>query len=164
MPRAGTPALDRTRSRSPGQRGAQYTGCMRNLAFATALALAACSSDPPTLSVTASPTTLRSGEKTTLSIAVENFELVDPARHAALRVAHEGDPHAAPELTASSGHYHVYLDTTEENPIYQGFVDAPEVTVTASAGPHLLIVRLSAEDHRTLVPEIKAEVGITITE
>jgi hypothetical protein len=135
----------------------------RALALAT-LALAACSADPPTLSATASPTTLRSGEKTTLTLAVENFELVDPARRAALRAAHEGEPHAGDERSASSGHYHVYLDTTEENPIYQGFRTDPEVTVTASVGPHVLVVRLAGEDHRIVTPEVRAEVAITVVE
>ncbi len=131
--------------------------------LALALALAACGSDPaPTISVTATPTSLKSGEAVTLNIAVTDFELVDDAGRSTsgLRAAHEG--HEDTSETARRGHYHVYLDTTEENPLYMGHIAAPRVTVTASVGPHVLIVRLQDEAHRIITPEIKATAAITV--
>ena len=58
-----------------------------------AVGAAACDEDdepitPPTLSVTASPTSFAPGGETTLSITVTDFNLVDPATH-----GHDGHGH-----------------------------------------------------------------------
>ena len=89
------------------------------------------------------------------------FAFAKPRPAAALTLAHEageGDEDATP----SEGHYHVYLDTTQENPILQEYRPMVSMTVTASAGAHRLIVRLNDNLHRFLNPEVKSEIDITL--
>ena len=136
--------------------------------FLTTLALAATAcggDDAPTVMVSASKTTLTSGDMTTLTVTVTNFELRDPTAHAhALTVADTGHEHEATgeEVTSDGGHYHVYLDRTDVNPLKMAWTPTVDVTVTASVGAHRLIVRLNADDHRFLVPEVEDHVEITV--
>lgn len=145
---------------------------MRNLApvlFTLGL-LAGCGSDAaPTISVSASSTTLTSGDTTTLTIDVTDFELREPPdshNHALTVAQHDHDhdhDHEGDTLSADGGHYHVYLDTTERNPLVMAWTPTVDVTVTTTvAGSHRLIVRLNADDHRFLKPEVKAHVDITV--
>lgn len=136
--------------------------------------LVACGGGDPTISISASPTTLASGQTTTLTVSVENFELRDPGSHQhGLTTAQthdhgddHGDDHAhgddAEDYLPDAGHYHVYLDSTEVNPMMMAWRETVELTVTASAGPHRLIVRLNGDDHRFLRPEVKAHIDITV--
>lgn len=126
-----------------------------------------CSQDPPTLQASAQPTTFPQGSSTTLTITTTNFELVSPTEvHAhltrALTVAHEAEDEGPSEQT-NSGHYHVYLDSYEIDPILQGYQTSQAVTVHGKAGPHKLIVQLQGEDHKILEPPVRAEIPITLT-
>ncbi|MCB9648080.1 MAG: hypothetical protein H6730_15930 [Deltaproteobacteria bacterium] len=125
-----------------------------------ALSLAACGGGDPSVSVTADKSSLASGDTVTLTVTVENFELRAPAQ--ALRAAHGDEEQTAGEVTSDGGHYHVYLDSTDVNPLTMAWTPTVNVTVTASTGPHQLIVRLNADDHRFLVPEVKAHVDLTV--
>jgi hypothetical protein len=131
----------------------------------SALALTACGGGDPTIAVTASKTTLASGDTVTLTVTTTNFELRAPPAQA-LRVAdgdHEHSGTTGDALTADGGHYHVYLDSTDVNPLKMAWIPTVDITVTTSvAGDHELIVRLNADDHRYLVPEVKAHVDITV--
>lgn len=134
------------------------------------LALVGCGGGDPTIAVTASPTTFASGGSTTLTVDVTDFELrAPPEAHQALTVAqHDHGDHdhdhgdSGETLSADGGHYHVYLDSTDTNPILMAWEPNPTITVTSTPGPHRLIVRLNADDHRFLQPEVKAEVDITL--
>jgi hypothetical protein len=152
----------------------------RTLLAAGLLALvsaAACGSDPsPTIAVTADRTSFTSGSTVTFTVTVTDFELRDPASTAhsghALRAAHDTSGHGltptheagadGEHYLTDGGHYHVYLDSTDVNPIRMSWQPTLSMAVTASAGPHRLIFRLNGDDHRFLVPEIKAEVAVTV--
>lgn len=133
------------------------------------LSVAGCGAEegpgPPSVRISADPTTFASGGTTTLRVDVENFALRPPVavRALGLRTAHGGDLHeGVPPLTADGGHYHVYLDTTSENPIRQAWAPVIDLMVTADPGPHRLYVRLSADDHRFLNPEVIDAVDIVL--
>lgn len=126
-----------------------------------------CSQDPPTLQASAQPTTFPQGSSTTLTITTTDFELISPTdMHAhltrALTVAHEAEETGGSEFT-NSGHYHVYLDSYEVDPILQGYQASQAVTVHGRAGAHKLIVQLQGEDHKILNPPVRAEIPITLT-
>lgn len=147
------------------------------LPFASGLLLLACGqSDPAITTFTVSPATVSPGDTLTIDVAVENFRLVDPdgGGHG-LRPANEdghGDGDGEPLIT-SEGHFHIYMDSTDTNPLlfdcpshckHAGFYNPLSVTTptTATAGSHKLILRLNANDHRTLTPHIKAEATIMV--
>lgn len=126
-----------------------------------------CSQDPPSLQASAQPTTFPQGSSTTLTITTTDFELISPTdMHAhltqALTVAHEAEETGGSEFT-NSGHYHVYLDSYEIDPILQGYQASQAVTVHGKAGPHKLIVQLQGEDHKILQPPVRVEIPITLT-
>lgn len=152
----------------------------RTLLAAGLLALVsavACGSDPtPTITVTADRTTFTSGSTVTFTVSVTDFELRDPASTAhsghALRAAHDTSGHGltptheagadGEHYVTDGGHYHVYLDSTEVNPIRMGWMSTLSLPITATAGPHTLIFRLNGDDHRFLVPEVKTSVAVTV--
>lgn len=127
------------------------------------LAAQACGSSDPTVTASASPASFGSGQSTTLTVEVDAFELRDPAAAHTLTGA---DTHQQSDseggVTADGGHYHVYLDSTDVNPLKMAWTPSLELTVTATPGAHTLIIRLNADDHRFLVPEIKSTIDITI--
>ncbi len=123
-----------------------------------------CGSDEmmPMVSASVSPSTFSAGGITTVTVDVENFALRSPSHsHSALTVAPHDHSDAA-ELTADGGHYHIYLDSTDVNPIKMAWSKTTTIAVDGSPGAHTLIVRLNADDHRFLVPEVKATVDITL--
>ncbi len=136
------------------------------LSFAAVASLVACGSADPTVSVTASPSTISSGDVVTLTVDVTDFELRKPGgghNHQELRAAEdEGHEHHGGTNSADGGHFHVYLNTLDTNPLLMGWSKTTTVAVTGPAGPHVLIVRLNSDDHAFLVPQIKAEANITI--
>ena len=125
----------------------------------------------PTVSATLTPTTFASGSTVTLNVETTDFEIRNPADvgHQHLRVAsgddhnHDhGHDHGGDELTANAGHYHVYLDSTDVNPITQGYKPEIQFVVTATPGAHKLIIRLNDDSHAYLKPEVRAEIDITV--
>ena len=128
----------------------------------------ACGEEPaPTVSATVSPDTFVSGSTVTVTVTTTNFEVRDPAgtSHQHLRVqAGEHDGHDGhEESVVNAGHYHVYLDSTEINPLGMGYAPTLDVAVSGTPGAHKLIIRLNDDSHAFLKPEVKAEVPITIT-
>ncbi len=118
----------------------------------------------PTVSASVSPSTFSAGGITTVTVDVENFTLRNPSHShnpSALTVAQHDHSDAA-ELTADGGHYHIYLDSTDVNPLTMAWAKTTTITVDGSPGAHTLIIRLNADDHRFLVPEVKATVDITL--
>ena len=121
----------------------------------------------PTITVSADPTTIASGDTVTVSVSVTNFELRDPEDH-----DHDEADELVPRGTAPpedyegpcGGHFHVYLDNTDEgnNPLAMGYEGTVDVMVEGDAGVHTLIVRLNADDHSIIEPEIFDTVDIEI--
>ena len=128
--------------------------------------ITACGGDePPTISIAVTPTAFGTGGQTTLTVTVTHFSLVDPSHTHALTTADHVDVEESNgTLTASEGHYHVYLDTTEQNPLLMAWTPQVQVSVEGSPGPHQLIVRLNANDHRFLKPEVKDQAEIMLLE
>jgi hypothetical protein len=126
---------------------------------------AACGEDPaPTVSAVVSPDTFVSGSTVTVTVTTTHFEIRDPAgtSHQHLRVQ-AGDHEEHEESVANAGHYHVYLDSTEVNPLGMGSASTLDVVVDSTPGAHKLIIRLNDDSHAFLKPEVKAEVPITVT-
>jgi hypothetical protein len=136
---------------------------MQRLALCFALAaLVACHEDepPPTVALSIDPTTIMSGGTTRLRVTVENFELIEEGH------AHDAstDEHTHEGDVPRQGHYHIYLDTTEENPLLMSAAAEADLMITAAPGEHKLIARLSDLEHRTITPEVRDEATITITD
>jgi hypothetical protein len=113
---------------------------------------------PPTLSISLDPTTITEGGTTTLTVSVTNFELVDPgAGH-----AHDGDDHHDEGGVAQQGHYHVYLDTTDENPLIMASTPSLVLAIDAAPGDHSIIVRLNDNEHKIIQPEVRASAELVV--
>lgn len=147
------------------------------LAFAGLFA--ACGGDaPPTISVTAQPSTFTSGSTVTFTVTVQDFELrpdIDHQMethglHQGLKTSTEdghegGDGHhdeANEEYVGNAGHFHVYLDSVETNPIKQSWDTTVMLPIVADPGAHTLIFRLNDDSHRFFVPHITATVDVTV--
>lgn len=142
-----------------------------------ALVLGACGSpDPELQSVTVTPSTVAAGEDLTLAIALEHFDLRNPddAGSHGLRAAdgEHGDDEASGDYP-SEGHFHVYQDTVETNPLmincpehckHPGFAKEVRARIPedTAAGEHTIIVRLNDNGHRTLTPHIMATATFTV--
>jgi len=101
-------------------------------------------------SVTASadPTTIVDGT-TDLTVAVENFTLVDPGTHTT--------------NVPGEGHYHVYLDDATGGDYLTNDYQSPvHLTVNTTAGPHTLRVELHNNDHSVLTPIVEDIVNVTV--
>jgi hypothetical protein len=147
---------------------------MRRLLIAGFL-LSACGSDPPVItSFTVTPASAPRGTDVMVSLSVENFEIREPAAEShALRALHdsgEGEEGDYPD----GGHFHVYLDTTETNPMFINCPDYCEhgasaspararIPDDASIGEHMVIVRLNNDHHQFLKPAIEARASLTVT-
>jgi hypothetical protein len=137
-------------------------------------ALAGCGSDPPVItSLTLDPVMVARGADVNVSIAVSNFELRAPQEEShALRAADTGG-HEEDGDYPDGGHFHVYLDDTETNPM---LIDCPDycehgastspararIPDDAAVGAHKVIVRLNDDHHEFLKPEITAEATLTV--
>lgn len=122
---------------------------------------AQCPTDPPEITeFTLTPTTLAPGGEFMTHAAVHNFEF---SGHAGETGGHE---HEGGESGADcpSGHYHVYLDDFMTNPL--AMPDTADATANLpddiSLGEHTIFARLHNSDHTILMPEVIAEVAITV--
>ncbi|HUQ03787.1 MAG TPA: hypothetical protein VM261_14920 [Kofleriaceae bacterium] len=102
----------------------------------------------PTLTVTASPTTVARGEAVTLTVSVTNFTIVNPTSGAPVR---DGE-----------GHYHYYLD---DSPDYTA-AWSPTVTFRPTAstalGPHTLRFVLATGAHQPVQPLVETTASFTV--
>lgn len=143
------------------------TGLMRAhlvLLLSSGLALACGETPAPTVAIALTPDRIASGGTTRADITVTDFELV-AEEHSHLSVAargHEVEGEPDPSAFPRTGHYHIYLDSFEVNPLVMGTAPSVELTVTASAGPHRVLVRLHGTDHRIIEPQITSEATLTI--
>jgi hypothetical protein len=119
----------------------------------------------PTVSMTVTPGAIMSGDSVDLTVTVENFELRDPEE------AHDDDEEKPLVERADGdyegpcgGHYHIYLDNTDEgnDPLLMDWNEETTLTVDADPGSHLLIVRLNGDDHKFLDPEVRGEATFDI--
>lgn len=135
------------------------------LAAGWATAGLACGDSPaPTVSLTVTPDRIASGGTTRADIAVTDFELA-AEDHAHLFTTSRGHEATGEEDSGDiprTGHYHIYLDSFDVNPLVMGTTPSVDLTVTASAGVHRLIVRLHGTDHRIIEPQITDEASLTI--
>ena len=131
------------------------------LSFLALVTLAACGGDPAITSVTITPSTIAAGGTVQMTVELDNFELgsgADQMEHglsrSALREAHGEE----------GGHLHVYLDSTDVNPLVQTSSSSFPVLIPlgTAAGAHTLIVRLHAADHHIIEPEVKASAALTV--
>ncbi len=133
------------------------------------------SSDPPEMtSVTVSPASVQRGTDVTVNVTVANFELRMPAEEEALTAAEEEIAPATGDYP-DGGHFHIYLDDLETNPM---LVNCPDycddsafmtsvrarVPDDATAGSHMVIVRLNNDFHMFLNPQIKGQAPLMVTE
>lgn len=148
------------------------------LAFGGTLLFVACSSpDPSITAVTVDPTVVAPGGEITVSITVADFDLRDPSEVGGgshgLRAADEGSEHGEAGDYPSEGHFHVYFDSIEENPLqldcpdycmHPGFTPSVRATISSSTavGMHKVIVLLNNNGHMTLTPHIRGEADLTV--
>jgi hypothetical protein len=149
---------------------------MKLLVALPLLVLIGCGSGPPPeiTSFTVEPSIAARGTDVMISIVVANFELREPEPEMgqALRPAHdagEGEDNDYPD----GGHFHVYLDNTESNPM---FINCPEycehgapaspvrarIPDDMAIGEHTVIARLNDDRHLFLKPEIRATTTLTV--
>ncbi len=144
--------------------------------FAGLLLLVGCGGgDPAVTSVAFTPNTIQAGDEGTLTVEVENFTLREPGPEPgeALHAAEETEAGKSGDYP-DGGHFHVYLDSVEENPIplncpdyceHPGFTPTNKLRIpaTTTAGSHTIIVRLNNDDHTFLNPPIQNTAMITVT-
>jgi hypothetical protein len=98
---------------------------------------------------TANPTTLHAGASTQMTITADNFVLQAPGG----------------ANQAGHGHYHVYLDgATGGDYLVADSAGSVAVPIPAATGngAHVLHVELHNNDHTAVVPQVVADVNITI--
>ena len=102
----------------------------------------------PTLAVTATPETVPAGESVTLTVEVENFEIVNPM--------------TMPGVEPGKGHFHFQLDTAE---VYTA-AWTPSVTLSIGGatppGEHTIDVWLVNGNQVRLDPPIATTVTVTV--
>lgn len=130
---------------------------------------------PPTVQVSISPDTIASGDMITVDVEVEHFTLSDGQDHdhdhedlqldrtPGLRAgvapqAHGDGAYHGPR----EGHYHVYLDDLESNPLVHTSEHRVTLAVEADPGQHEIIVRLHSLDHRIIEPQITDSTPLTV--
>jgi hypothetical protein len=127
---------------------------MRTLVvLAVALAFgAACSpvESDPVITASASPSQVAPGGTTTVSVEVDNFELVDPATHT--------------EVVEGEGHYHVYLDEVSGDALAIEHRRTVDVTIPSDVTGtiHHLIISLRNSDHSERDPPVRKDVIVEV--
>ena len=153
--------------------------CVPTLASLFVLTAFACGEgDPAITAISVNPSTVAPGGEVTLTVTIENFNLVNPDDHGGghgLRAAQHdhGDEAAAEGEYPDEGHFHVYLNSVEENPVlvncpdhckHSAFAESVRLSIpeTTDAGQHTIIARLNDNSHAILTPHIMATVGLTV--
>ncbi len=124
----------------------------------------ACGDTPaPTVSISVSPDRFPNGGSTQVSVAVTDFELAteDGTHHSGAESHQEEGTETGGDIVRT-GHYHIYLDSLDTNPLKMSSEASIQLTVTATVGAHSLIVRLHGLDHRIIEPQITDEAAITL--
>ncbi len=145
-------------------------------ALALLFAVGCGGADPELHSVTVSPASVAAGADLTLTIDIANFDLVNPDEHTAhgLRAADGEHEHGEADGDyPSEGHFHVYMDSVETNPLmlncpdhckHPGFAKEVRARIPdgTEAGMHTIIVRLNDNSHMTLTPHIMTTATFTV--
>jgi hypothetical protein len=106
----------------------------------------------PSVSATATPTTVAAGGDVEMTFTATNFTFVDPT-----------DPAHMTDI-AGEGHYHVYLDDTSTTYLIFGFDGQDTVNIPAgtAAGAHVLKVQLQTNTHAPIAEAAVFDVPITV--
>lgn len=118
------------------------------------LGTAACTKGDPSVELAVTPTTFALGEPAVAEVTTTNFTLAS-------------DEHAHGDVPRDEGHFHLYLDSFETEPLYQGFQARLDILITkaqTSPGEHTLLVRLHTLDHKILEPQVTDSVVVTLTD
>jgi hypothetical protein len=122
------------------------------LSFALGLGAACAPAESdPVITASASPSQVAPGGTTTLSVEVDNFELVDPATHT--------------DVVEGEGHYHVYLDEVAgTDALAIEHRNSVDVTIPSDVTGtiHRLIISLRNSDHSERDPIARKEVIIEV--
>jgi hypothetical protein len=125
--------------------------------LSTAGLLAACGSDAPPaepdastaaqLAATVTPATVTAGESFTITVDIDNFEVVDPTMTSGVE--------------PGQGHFHFQLDTAESyTAAWRTSVTVP--TTGETAGVHTIRVWLVDGTHLPITPLTETTVSVTI--
>lgn len=104
----------------------------------------------PTVSITATPPLLMSGDMLKITVDVRDLTLVPP-----------GDEGAGDLGENCEGHYKVHLDSVEKAAIQESIEEELVFPVEAEAGEHELIVQLYAPNDVPLVPYVTDTATLT---
>ncbi len=120
---------------------------------------------PPTLTMTVTPTTIAQNGMFHVKIATTNFTIKDIGADAE-KAIENGTAKADPTV----GHYHIYLDSTDQTPIDEDGADVEKDETMPCAldnpvnpGAHKLIARLHYSTHKIVLPEVTSTVPVTVT-
>jgi hypothetical protein len=137
------------------------------LLVALTLFLTACGHEheppPQILSFDVKPLEVKPGDALHMTVKTAHFTLVpdDDSDSADSVLVHaEGANGSSP----NSGHFHVYLDDRETNPLLMPATESFDCTLptTVTPGQHTLIVRLHSQDHLIIRPEVSSEFALTV--
>jgi hypothetical protein len=139
------------------------------MAMVLALGATACDdhaeeTPPPNIDISISPATIEQGGTLTLTVETTNFELVDVSgeHHDALKSSPQSEGHGDGGAVPR-GHYHVYVDSTDETPILMSGAHTVDLVIDATVGSHELIVRLQDLSHRIIEPEVLDSAPFSVT-
>jgi hypothetical protein len=104
----------------------------------------------PTVSMTATPPVLSSGDMLKITVDIRDMELVEP-----------GDEGAGDLGENCEGHYKVHLDSVEKAAVRESIEEELVFPIEAEAGEHDLIVQLYGPEDVPLVPYITDTVTLT---
>ena len=119
---------------------------------------------PPTLEISVDPTTVQRGGQVTLTVTVDNFTLRDPDSVESTPMASPQHEDTGTTTAATSGHYHVYIDSLEENPLRMAWETEIDILLDVDAGEHEVFVRLNDDTHRIVEPQVVDSVMVTVTD
>lgn len=115
--------------------------------------------DPVITSVIVNPTTMAAGDTVEMTVDGEHLgELEEVSMDTGMEEEGEEESHCP------GGHFHVYLDDLETNPITMQEAKTFPLVIPegTTAGAHTLIVRLHNKDHIIYEPQVTKDVSITV--